>query len=205
MAEMPSVLSSWESFYVIVGSAAAVLIGLQFVVIVLIADTRMPRTEGAISAFGTPTVVHFGGALLVAAIMSAPWPSIVGAARTLVLCGLAGLLYAALVVRRARRQQGYRPVFEDWLWHAALPLLRYATIGTSALVLHATGGMPLFFVGAAALLLLFIGIHNAWDTVTYIVATTREPAEPALREPDEPMSREPAAAVSGGTETPAAR
>ena len=27
----------------------------------------------------------------------------------------------------------------------------------------------LFLIGAAALLLLFVGIHNAWDTVAYVV------------------------------------
>jgi hypothetical protein len=27
----------------------------------------------------------------------------------------------------------------------------------------------LFIIAAASVLLLFIGIHNAWDTVTYIV------------------------------------
>jgi hypothetical protein len=28
----------------------------------------------------------------------------------------------------------------------------------------------LFGVGAAALLLLFVGIHNAWDAATYVIA-----------------------------------
>ena len=29
----------------------------------------------------------------------------------------------------------------------------------------------LFVIAATALLLLFIGIHNAWDTVTYVALT----------------------------------
>jgi hypothetical protein len=32
----------------------------------------------------------------------------------------------------------------------------------------------LFVIGGVALLLLFIGIHNAWDTVAYVVATEKE-------------------------------
>jgi len=32
----------------------------------------------------------------------------------------------------------------------------------------------LFTVGGVALFLLFIGIHNAWDTVTYIAATRQQ-------------------------------
>lgn len=51
-------LSVWQSFYVIVGSSAAALIGIQFVVITLIANMRRPATADSISAFGTPTVVH---------------------------------------------------------------------------------------------------------------------------------------------------
>jgi hypothetical protein len=34
-------------------------------------------------------------------------------------------------------------------------------------------GGALFGIGAAALLLLFIGIHNAWDAVTYHVFVKR--------------------------------
>ena len=53
--------AGWENFYVIVGSSAGALIGLQFVVITLIAD--MPAVRGdaqASAAFATPSVVHFG-------------------------------------------------------------------------------------------------------------------------------------------------
>ncbi len=52
-------LSGWENFYVIVGSSAGALIGLQFVVITLIADFPVVRdAERAGSAFATPTIVH---------------------------------------------------------------------------------------------------------------------------------------------------
>ena len=34
-------------------------------------------------------------------------------------------------------------------------------------------GEALFAIGAAALLLLFIGIHNAWDAVTYHLLTRK--------------------------------
>ncbi len=54
-------LAKWQSFYVIVGSSGAALIGVQFVMVALIANMRMRTTAESISAFGTPTVVHFGG------------------------------------------------------------------------------------------------------------------------------------------------
>src|SRR5438445_2505873 len=70
-----SFLSTWQNFYVIIGSAAATLTGLMFVVITLIAGVRVrvSSASGGIAAFSTPTVVHFCATLLVAAILSAPW------------------------------------------------------------------------------------------------------------------------------------
>lgn len=63
MTELPNPgLSGWDNFYVIVGSSAAALIGLQFVVITLIAYTQRRSTHGSIGAFAGPTVVHLGGA-----------------------------------------------------------------------------------------------------------------------------------------------
>ncbi len=170
-----SPLIAWESFYVIVGSSGAALTGLQFVVIALIAEAK---TQGAtraresndqsIAAFGTPTIVHFCSVLLVSAILSAPWHGLSSVGLALGVCGLGGVVYGVIVVRRARRQTGYRPVWEDWLWHAVLPLIAYALLLVSAIVLRSYPQRVLFMIAATALLLLFIGIHNAWDTVTYI-------------------------------------
>jgi hypothetical protein len=67
-------LAEWESFYVIVGSSAGALIGLQFVVMTLMAEMPLgPGTAQAGEAFGTPNVIHFGAALLISAVMSVPW------------------------------------------------------------------------------------------------------------------------------------
>jgi VIT1/CCC1 family predicted Fe2+/Mn2+ transporter len=167
-------LSHWESFYVIVGSSGAALTGLQFVVIALVADVRSKSSSREIDAFATPTIVHFCAVLLVSAILSAPWASWTGPAVTLTLAGVAGVGYTVIIARRARRQKGYVPVFEDWLCHVALPFVAYGLTGAAALTLggHATGA--LFVIGAMTLLLLFVGIHNAWDTVTYIVITAPE-------------------------------
>jgi len=61
-------LSGWQNFYVIVGSSAGALIGLQFVVMTLIANMPITRNDAhAGDAFTTPTVVHFGVVLLLSA------------------------------------------------------------------------------------------------------------------------------------------
>jgi hypothetical protein len=163
-----SPLVAWETFYVIIGSSGAALTGLQFVVIALIADVKARTTARQIDAFATPTIVHFSAVLLVSAILSAPWHGLSKVSFALGACGMMGVVYGVIVVRRARLQIGYQPVFEDWLWHAVLPLIAYAVLLIAAIVLRSYPQRVLFVVGATALLLLFIGIHNAWDTVTYI-------------------------------------
>jgi ABC-type dipeptide/oligopeptide/nickel transport system permease component len=168
-------LSEWESFYVIVGSSAAALTGLMFVVIALRTELRAD-TAGAERAFATPNVGHFCAVLLVAAVVSTPGHTFGSLAACVAATGVAGLALSAWVIVQARRQHGYAMVASDWLWHVALPIVAYAVIGIAgiAVLLRAAGGLHL--VAAAALLLLFIGIHNAWDSAVYI-ATQRTPGE----------------------------
>ncbi len=167
-------LAGWVNFYVIVGSSAGALIGLQFVVMALIAGMPHARVDGQTSsAFGTPTIVHLGSALLLSAALSAPWR---GAATPAVLWGLVGLLgvaYTVIVARRMRAQSSYQPEFEDWLCHVLLPFTAYIALTVSACLGRSHLPGALFAVGAAALLLLFIGIHNAWDSATYHIVTRK--------------------------------
>jgi hypothetical protein len=73
------------------------------------------------------------------------------------------------VAQRMQVQRVYKPVFEDWLFHVLLPLAAYATLAVTAFMAESHMRPALFSLGAAALLLLFVGIHNAWDAVTYHV------------------------------------
>jgi hypothetical protein len=160
-------LRAWESFYVIVGSSAGALTGLQFVVIVLGAEMNM-LSEPASRAFSSPTIVHFCAVLLISAILSAPWQALLSVALAIGACGGVGVIYALMVIRHTRRQKVYVPVFSDWVWHVGLPLLAYGLLLASSLMLQRNPSGSLIVIGATALLLLFIGIHNAWDAVTYI-------------------------------------
>ena len=200
-------LGEWESYYVIVGSSAAALTGLQFVVITLVADVRGRTSGNEIGAFATPTIVHFCIALLVSATLSAPWPRLGGPALVIGACGLFGLGYTARVVFRATRQTGYRMVAEDWIWHVILPIAAYVAVTTAAVRLIPNTMVSLFAVAGSTLLLVFIGIHNAWDTTTFVAAGrlgTRAdsdgegPAAPASSGAKSEQ-REPAPPASSGT------
>jgi fucose 4-O-acetylase-like acetyltransferase len=168
MPDTELTLKGWETFYVIIGSASAALTGLMFVVVTLMSDSTQEVSEDGVSAFATPNVLHFCAVLLVSAILTAPWSAIWQPAWAIALVGAAGLVYVFIVLQRARRQTAYTPVFEDWLWHFILAFIAYATLAAAGFVeaVHAAGA--LFAVAGATTLLLFVGIHNAWDTVTYM-------------------------------------
>jgi hypothetical protein len=113
--------------------------------------------------------VQLAGALVVSAITSAPWPSLISLSVVIAMCGLGGLTYGAFLIGLARRQTYYQPVWQDWLWYSLLPCSVYAALALAAVLLRASVQIALFVIASAALGLLLIGIHNAWDTVTHLV------------------------------------
>ncbi len=172
-----SAFSEWESFYVIVGSSAGALIGLQFVVLTLTAERPRPRMAEGNAAFASPTIVHFAVVLLLSAIISAPWAGHRVVSVLWGLVSLAGLAYTLVVIRRLRTQLAYAPVFEDWLTHAVLPFGAYALLGAAALMAPTHPHAVNFAVAGVTLILLFAGIHNAWDAASYHVLSKRPPPE----------------------------
>jgi hypothetical protein len=173
-------LADWQSFYVIVGSSGAALIGLQFIVITLIAQSSINTSHQQIDAFGTPQIVHFGAALVVSTIMSIPWHALRAPSFLLGACGLFGFVFIGLSVRRALSQGDYTLVWQDWLWHTIAPFIVYGTLMAAAVAL-ASHEDALFVTAAAALSLVFIGIRNAWDTVTFIVVERMPDSSPSKR------------------------
>ena len=167
-------LSEWHDFYVIVGSSAGALIGLQFVLISLMASMRRAKDQEfaeAGRAFATPTVVHFTAVLLLGAAHTAAWRSVGSLAVAWGVGGTAGLLYTLWVTRKMTQQTAYRPEAEDWLFHAVLPVVSYGLILFAALWQSHDLHTALFAIAAAVVLLLVTGIHNAWDAATYNVFT----------------------------------
>jgi hypothetical protein len=111
--------------------------------------------------------------LVLSAALIAPWHALGSVVMVLTIAALLGLAYVAIVVRRMVRQTAYKPVFEDWLFHVALPSAAYLTLGGSGLAARSHLRDALFGVGVSALLLLFIGIHNAWDAVVWHVLASQ--------------------------------
>jgi hypothetical protein len=165
-----SLLSDWQNFYMIMGTAAATLTGMMFVVTTLIAgiDAHLSILTAAVSAFNTPTVVQFGVVLLLAGILSAPWQTYTSLGLLLGLSGPGMGFYLVIVLRRMRRVPHYQSTLEDWSWYLILPLLASALLIVAAFMLPQNPSTALYIVGAAMMLLLLVGIRNAWDNVTFL-------------------------------------
>jgi hypothetical protein len=161
-------LTGWENFYIIIGSSAAVLMGLMFVVITLTAERKGVDESAVLDAFTSPTVLHFCAVLLVAAILTTPGHTTVSLSFCLTVVGLGGIAYTTSIIIRMRRQKMYALVTSDWIWHILLPLIAYVCLLGSGAVVWGSADAALYSVAAGALLLLFIGIHNAWDAATWM-------------------------------------
>jgi hypothetical protein len=174
---MQAILTSWSNFYNIIGSASATLTGLLFVATTLIAGIEQKNsvTNAGLSAFTTPTFVHFCAVLLLTAIFSAPWPTVTSVSLVLGLSGLGGVIYLIIVIQLMRRVPDYHAPLKDWLWYLTFPLIAYVVLISTAIALPSNPGLVLYFINATMIALLFIGIHNAWDLVTYLAVERAHP------------------------------
>jgi hypothetical protein len=151
------------------GSSAAALTGLMFVVVTLVrGEEQSQARHDGIATFSTPTVMHFCAALLVSAILCAPWHSLVYVAVLVGLVGCYGIFYLARVARRTKRLTKYTADLDDWMWYTILPLLAYGTLFAGAIVLNVVPRDALFALAGGVLSLIFIGIRNSWDVVTFL-------------------------------------
>src|SRR3982074_2140019 len=113
-------LAGWQNFYIIMGSSAAALTGLMFVVITLTSERRGVDDSGVLGAFTSPTVLHFCAVLLVAATLTTPGHTTVSLSFCLTVIGLGGIAYTTSIIIRMRRQKMYALGTSDWIWYILL-------------------------------------------------------------------------------------
>jgi hypothetical protein len=180
---MSSVLlpvDAWDNFYVIIGSSAAGLTGLTFVVIALAADAMTLQMWG-LRTFVTPVVMHFGSALWLSALLCIPGQTAGSLSACMIASGaILGAYGGATTYRMYRGRKDYRPAIEDWIWNATLPLLCYLGLLVAGVLALQRTAAALYIIGAAALTLLFVGVHNAWDLAVWM--TVEGPAAKAKRD-----------------------
>jgi hypothetical protein len=180
----PSLLAGWDNFFVIAGSSAAALTGLTFIVITLAAQASRVNPNG-LKIFITPTIVHFTVVLGFSAFLSMPHHTTLSLSVTLAIAGVLGLIYVATIAAGIRGMSStYVPVHEDWIWNVFFPAIAYgAWLAAAVLIWHAPHAI-LYAVAAVLVLLMLIGIHNAWDIAVW--NSTREGPDAKKGDPRPP-------------------
>ena len=160
----PLSLAEWRDFYVMIGTAAGVIVGATFVVASLAAGMKERRV--GMRGFITPTAVHLGSVLIVSAILAAPALTNVALMVLLGLGGLAGGVYAIIVAARIWRMN---LDLSDRVFYAILPIVAYVTIAFVALLQSRAADLALRVLAGTLVMLLIVGMRNAWDMASFMI------------------------------------
>lgn len=170
-------LEGWDNFYVMLGTAAAGLLGLTFVVIALISEARRATSAGT-SGYITPTVVHFGTVLGLSCFSSVPHQNVTSLSLGFGAVAIGLLIYTGVIAANMRRfSANYVPVLEDWIWHVLLPFIVYCGLLAMAFLLWRRPRQAMYGVASALTLLLFVGIHNSWDVAVSVTMQKKKDEE----------------------------
>lgn len=167
VAQMRS-LAEWRDFYVMIGTASGAIVGANFVVVTLSAGVES-RSIG-IRGFISPTAVHLASVLLGSAILAIPGITALALAILLGLGGLAGAGYGVVVLTRIWNM---KLAIEDRCWYALLPIVAYLIMLASAVMIVVHIDSPLYALAGSLLLLLVIGMRNAWDMASFMMLRNR--------------------------------
>jgi len=171
----------WGDFFFLIGSAAAGLVGLLFVVVTLTAGTERSQALRGTALYFSPTLGLFGVALFASALVLPPAIPVWLTALALVLVAAAGIGYA---IRSHRGISSFRPQAEPPHWsdawfYAICPGVIYLGLAGSAATLVTRASCAPIAFSVVLLAMLFMGIRNAWDLVTWIA-----PGRPGAPSPD---------------------
>lgn len=162
-------MRGWSDYFFMVGSAAAALIGLMFVVVTLTAGRDRKELEAGKKLYTTPIVWHLGVVVVLSGAAVAPALSLQWVGIGTIGIGIIGLIYGIYITTGIFRAQlatnfsGY-----DACWYGLAPALIYVVISVSGWAMLRDLAWSASTLAAAVMALLLVSIHNEWDLVTYL-------------------------------------
>jgi len=160
-------LEAWNDFYLLIGTAGVTLTGLLFVVVSLGPRVVANHRATGVRAFISPNAVFFTTTLVVAAVLLAPNLPATAIGAFLCLGAVGSLVYLAYT-KAHQRWRGSKLPFLDWIWFVGLPITSYVLLLVSGIGFLLQAALSMHGVALALILLLVIGIRNAWDLVIWI-------------------------------------
>ena len=163
----------WDSYYLLIGTAAGALIGLLFVVATLNAGREVTDVTRGTKTYLTPTVFHFAMVVVVSALATAPGLPARTVGLLLGTCAIVGLVYSGWICVRLRSGNMAGQHWSDFWFFGAAPTAIYLGLGaTSGTAWAAPSALP-YAAAVLLLLLMLVGIRNAWDLVTWLAPRTK--------------------------------
>ena len=168
-------LRDWQTFYFLVGGAAAGLVGLTFVAITVGSGTINRQNVAGLRTFVNPSLIHFIYVLVTSAVLVIPTVTRTHLGALLVLAGLISAGRAFITLPFIWEQYTRHVVdMHDWAWYFVAPVLSYLMYaGTGVGLLRGVGGV-LDVLAWASILLLVAGIRNTWDMVLWFMMSKQE-------------------------------
>ncbi len=160
-------LETWHEFYLLIGTAGVTLTGLLFVVVSLGPRMVAERRAAGVRAFMSPNAFFFATTLVVSAVFMVPDLPAVAIGTFLCLGAVASLGYLAYTKAHQQWRDSKLPLL-DWIWFVGLPITAYVLLLLCGIGLLLQVALSMHGTAVALILLLVIGIRNAWDLVIWI-------------------------------------
>lgn len=162
-------MRGWSDYFFMVGSAAAALIGLMFIVVTLTAGRDRNELEAGKKLYTTPIVWHLGVVVVlsggaVAPIVALQWVAI--GILVLAALGIGYAFYITVGILRAQLASNFSGY--DAFWYGVAPGVIYAWVGVSGWTMLRGSSFAPGILAATVMALLLVSIHNEWDLVTYL-------------------------------------
>ncbi len=159
----------WGDFFFLIGSAAASLIGLLFVVVTLNQGRERETALKGANTYMTPIVFHFGVVLVLSAAAVAPGLGQTGIGLAESVCAAIALIYSLIILRRLRAWSSIAPPHWTDVWfYGVAPLLIYLGLAAAAVMVWAAPAWAAYGLALVLLAHLLLGIRNEWDLVTWL-------------------------------------
>jgi hypothetical protein len=159
----------WGEFYLLAGSAAAVLIGLIFVVVTLMSDRPRSSVLSGSRLYMGPVVLHVTFVLLLSATALAPGISPTEFAIVSGAVAVWGLVRGLTSTQGIRALTGAdKPHWTDMWFYGVIPTTLYLLLAVVAFAVWRELSWAAEGVAAVVTAGLLLCIRNEWDLITWL-------------------------------------
>ena len=158
----------WDEFYLLAGSAAAVLIGLIFVVMTLMQDRPRSSVLAGSKLYMGPVVLQVSFVLVLSAAALVPGISAQAFAMTLAVVALWGAVRGVMSAVGIAAIKDPEVHWTDKWFYGVFPTAIYVALAVMAWAFWSGRSWAAIGVAATITALLLLSIRNEWDLVTWL-------------------------------------